>query len=482
MKTESRWSCCRALTLALGAASLAFSLIGCAQPRKPNVIVFVVDMLRPDHLGIYGYPKNTSPNLDRVARKGVIFDHAFSAAPWTLPSTVSLLTGLLPSEHGATRKIIDQKTQVITFPSDPDIWLPRIFKENGYATVGFHTHQYLRRDVSNIFKAFDEYYYPPAEHVKLQQYTQGSAPWTQYMYLDTLYPACEKWLEKNSKKAFFMYIHVIDVHGPYSEIRLLDQDEAFVRRGLADGSIEFQKMPQVDMYSPTDTKDPYKFYLYDGQIHYMDAYLGSLMSKLEELGISRDTYVVFAADHGEEFGEHHDYWGHGKYLYNTQISVPLVLLSHANLKDMPRRITNHVNTVGLLPTMAEIVGIKVGQPYSGRSFSSLLVERNEPRDWRYLSVNETARAHGLDAITIDGRFKLITDLSTEQYELFDLQDDPREIHPVDLQGLQGEQAGRFRELLALRRALEERHEAKELGNFEMDPATLDALKTLGYTE
>ncbi len=463
-------------------ALLGVVLSSCSEPHRPNFVIVVVDTLRPDHLGLYGYNKNTSPNLDRLAEQGIVFDNAFSAAPWTLPSTFSLLTGLLPSEHGATDIVVDETTQGISFPSDPEIWLTGEFQAQGYATVGFHTHPYLHRSVSNIHKAFDEYHYPVSRHVGDQSFAQEGATWTEYMYLDTLYPAAEEWLEANSRREFLMYLHAIDVHGPYDEVRLLDEDRDLVETGLADGSIEFKKMENSHLYPLSARDAQHQSYLYDGHIKYMDVYLQRLVDKLEELGIADDTYVVLTSDHGEEFGEHHDYWGHGRYLYNTQVKVPLVMLSHRDLKAAPGRITSHVNTVGLLPTLAKIAGFELETNFDRRSFFQLLLGQEKDEHRRYLSVSETERAKGSDSIMTSGRFKLITDHGIGTQEFYDLLRDPGELRPLDVRDLQGQVKDEYDELVSLQRTLLDSRKARASESIELDSDAVDALRALGYLQ
>jgi arylsulfatase A-like enzyme len=255
------------------------------------------------------------------------------------------------------------------------LWLPKIFSEQGYATVGLHTHRYLHRSVSNIYRAFDEYYYPVDRFVGGQKFLSEGRHWTDYMYLDTLYPACDEWLEANYEREFLMYVHVIDVHGPYNRVRILEEDRQSVEKGLEDGSIAFSKIPGTDLYALGDAD---KKYLYDGHIRYVDEYLQKLVGKLAELGVRDDTYVIFTSDHGEDFGEHGGQWGHGHSVYNTQIRIPLVVLLHRDLAAARRRIRGHVNTVGLLATLAELAGIELPPRMGCRSFARLLRSSSEP--------------------------------------------------------------------------------------------------------
>ena len=469
-----------ALALAMALAWLTAVPAHASTERRPNFVIFLVDMLRADHLGTYGYPKRTSPHLDRLAQTGIVFERAYSPAPWTFPSTVSLLTGLLASEHGAGERRVDERTRQITFPAEPDVWLPARFASRGYATVAFHSHPYLRRGVSNVHEAFEEFY----DSVGDPHGSGASAHWTphaaRHMYLDSLYPLVERWLSAHRDEPFLMYVHVIDVHGPYAVARLLDEDRRQVGHGLASGTLRFQKLPGVGLYPSTDRPGAHKSFLYDGHVLAVDQYLGKLHEQLVALGIADDTYVIFAADHGEGFGEHGDYWGHGRYVYEDQIRVPLAFLSHRSLRRAPRRIASHVNTVGLLPTLAELAGVEVSERLQARGFDELLRAAPASGAWRYLSASGASIDDRFHAITIDGRYKMITDRTNGAREFYDLHEDPGERHPLDRGRAQAHVRSRLDELIARQAALDASRSPAKAQSLELDGASVKALEALGY--
>jgi arylsulfatase A-like enzyme len=460
--------------------------LGCSRPaeparasgRPPNFVIFLVDMLRPDHLGTYGYPKRTSPNLDRLANRGIVFERAYSAAPSTFPSTVSLLTGLFAAEHGAGERRVDAHTRKITFPADPSAWLPPLFARHGYATVAFHSHPYLRRDVSNIYKAFEEYYDSVADPNGTGLTPEWDPRAVQKMFLDRLYPHVETWLRSHRSRPFLLYLHVIDVHGPYTAPNLLDEDVG-VQRAIAAGNLILPKMPGLELYSASDRPNPNKAYLYDGQIHSVDAYLGRLHAELESLGIAADTYLIFTSDHGEGFGER-DYWGHGKYVYDDQIHVPLAFLSHAGLRAHSGRLSQHVNTAGLLLTLAELAGIEVDPTLRERGFAELLREAPLPNRWRYESRSGGTRDAQRRALTIDGRYKLITERETGSREFYDLRDDPHEERKLDPASVEPGVRARLDALLARRTEIDATLRSARAETRELDDASVHALETLGY--
>jgi arylsulfatase A-like enzyme len=236
------------------------------------------------------------------------------------------------------------------------------------------------------------------------------------------------------------------------------------------------------MYQASYVPNPGKSYLYDGHIRFVDDHLGMLHRKLESLGIADDTYIVFTSDHGEGFGEHGDYWGHGKYLYDAQIRVPLVLLSHRNLRAAPRRIVGHVNTVGLLPTLAALAGIELDEPYASRGFRSLLLASSGSSEWRYPSVSSGSLGGQLDAITLDGRYKLITDHQNDTREFFDLLEDPSERSPIDPERQPAAVRARLDELIAYQSTPQRSVTAAAPETHELDEREIRALEALGYVQ
>jgi arylsulfatase A-like enzyme len=399
---------------------------GCSNSQKnssfsktsSNVIIFLVDKLRPDHLGIYGYHKKTSPNIDRLARQAIVFDNAYSPCPWTYPSVVSLLTGLVPHSHGAT---MVKKKMVVT---NPETWLPLVFKKNGYTTVCFHTHPFLRKNVSNIHSGFEEYYDP-------SEIKKGNSRFSEHMYLDTLYPACKRWLEENYLKSFFMYIHVIDVHGPYSKMHVLAEDKEQLNKLLKD-NYNFPRLENGMLVSSSSTPYPHKSLLYDGHIFDIDMYFSRLFNKLKELGIDKKTLLIFTSDHGEGFGEH-NCWNHGRNVYENQIRIPLIFFSPESVGLKPGKISTLVNTVSLIPTLLDIQGANIDKQRDGKSFLPILSDGRIR--WKYNSLSDAClgrKEKDPDAFMIDNHFKLVTDKKNKTHSLFDLFEDPDEVHPIKL--------------------------------------------------
>jgi arylsulfatase A-like enzyme len=408
-----------------------------------------------------------------LARQGIVFDNAYAPCPWTYPSVVSLLSGLFPSSHGAT--LLKLKERKIVNPK-PNIWLPRVFKEKGYTTVCFHTHPYLRKEVVNIHLGFDEYYDPSEKK-------RGERQFSDFMFFDTLYPPCERWLEENYQKPFFMYIHIIDVHGPYNKARVLEEDKELLNK-LIKEKYAFPKLKNGMFASATPYPNPYKSLFYDGHISYVDKYFGKLFNKLQTLGIGKNTLLILTSDHGEGFGEH-NCWNHGGNVYEHQIRIPLIFCSHEFAKQKSGRISGIVNTVGLIPSLLDMLGINIDNYVEGKSFFPLILSDNNK--WRYNSLSDGCYGKELkdspDAFMVDTHLKLITKKKSGAQYLFNLKEDPREMHPITLNGKISRQSKETLKYLGSKRKnfLREINKNKKERAFKkLKKDTIKDLKTLGY--
>ncbi len=461
--------------------SLAATLSGCGQDSAsrnapaPNFIVVVVDMLRPDHLGIYGYEKNTSPRIDELAENGLVFDAAYAPGTWTYASTVSLFTGLYPSSHGASRDWEAGNPAVLNIISDPSKWLPPKLAEREYDTLMFHTHSYLRAAEPSWQDAFGEVRDLAAE-------PDGG------QYIDTIFWAVHDWLRSHSDQPFFMYVHSLDVHGPWTTLRPLEEDyeEIFGTRGPRyigqrerDG-VDLAWREKMRAYWPA-SKGPHNRVLYDGHIRLVDSYIGRLYDELVDLGIADNTYLILTSDHGESFGEH-DFWGHGHGVYEEMIRIPLIVGSHRHTQ-LGRRIPELVNSAGLLPTILDLAGTNVDSEVDAPSFARLL-EPQAPDSWRYLSVSESVYYESdHQAVSIDPRWKLITDLRSQQAQLFDLTSDPDELSPLGPEDLEGRAADKMRELIGFRDRFYAHASQQRLSKQEdLSEEEIRRLRALGYLQ
>jgi arylsulfatase A-like enzyme len=338
-------------------ALLALVALGCRSLLRRGLsptrgyILISIDTLRADHLGAYGYARATSPFLDSLAGRGVLFENAFAQIPSTLPSHMSMFTGLYPGEHGV-------------YPPDhvlaPDIpTLPEVFRRRGFATGG-HTEGGYVHGGYGFARGFDEFSHE-AEHL------EDDAGRTFARGLAFL-----RRVEKTDR--FFLFLHTYAVHDPYFPFGRYedlywrgDPPDTFPATGpnLLDFNRGKKKI----------TPEALEYYkaCYDASINYVDDVLRDFFSGLEALGLDDEVTVIVTSDHGEEFLEHGK-MAHQQ-LYRESLHVPLVVL-HPDLR-RGKRVRSLVQTIDLAPTLFALAGIDPGRSLSGRSLLPLLVGKDD---------------------------------------------------------------------------------------------------------
>ena len=277
-------------------------------PAASNLILIVIDTLRRDHLSVYGYKRPTSPNLERLARGSVVFEECRAQSSWTQPSTLSLLSGLYPTRHGAHEYAT----------VDPEIdFLSEELVEAGFATAAFSGNPNVSPQLS-MDQGFETFQFMGGEQAK------------DYPDVSELLRSAEQWLERRSpRERFFLYLHLMNVHGPY---RAPDE---FRRRFMEEPAAEFKfqcklwtdVMRKGEVARREDFGDAHRNDLvarYDGAIAYTDQEIGAFLDRLESRGILEDSLLIVTSDHGEELFDHGGF-GHGFTLYSEMLDVPLIL-------------------------------------------------------------------------------------------------------------------------------------------------------------
>ncbi len=404
---------------------------------KANIILAVIDALRPDHLGCYGYSRETSLNIDRIAREGVIFTNAISQASWSWPSIASLFTSLYPSQH--------QVTDIFGYPLKKSLTtLAEILKGEGYITGA----------ISNN-----------AGISKLYQFDQGFDYFNEKCMDACLWKSAEcmtsqilPWLEKNYHSPFLLYLHYMDPHAPYNP------------------PSPFKGMLNKSGESDIDRLISY----YDGEIRYVDYHLGKLLSKLKELGIDDNTLLIIMADHGEEFLEHGSL-AHGPTLgdptlYEEVIRVPLIF-RYPDLFPRGKIVKGVVRSIDIAPIILDVAGIPKFKDMEGVSLLPLLSGRVQ--DLKLTAFSETGELMGRGKKSLrSSTWKLISDYSSSEIELYDLQNDPDEIH-----NLAAEEFELIGDLLKIMNNIQKSFTVSEYPSEEkvrIDEETREKLRSLGY--
>jgi arylsulfatase A-like enzyme len=447
----------RALVPVLLLAALALAAVFALRraPARPRHLVLIsIDTLRQDRLGAYGYPRPTSPALDALAARGVVFENAFSPCSWTVPSHVSLLTGLHPSRHG----VRGRRDRIGASATTLAEWL----QARGFET-GAVVNSNLLDATRGFARGFDHF-----ERVGFQRF----APAAPEVHARAL-----RWLEGRGERPFFLFLHHYDVHSDYSPApeyrRMFLRPYAGIATG-ATGQLAAQRLGRLEL-GPVDAERLSD--LYDAEIRQLDDELGRFFAELERRGVLRETAVIVTSDHGEEFLEHGGFL-HGRTLHGELVRVPLVLAGPG----IPagRRVASPASLEDVLPTAASLLGVDAPAQLDGVDLSASFRGGPEPgrertlwfeTDW-WLEQPEGSWKRAVQ----QGRWKLHYGRPDDRFALYDLATDPGE--RTDLAAQQPERLAELRALLEPQLGPRSRAEQRE----ELSPEEIEQLRELGYLE
>ena len=301
--------------------------------KEPNVIFILIDCLRPDHLGCYGYKRDTSPTIDRLAQEGIIFTNAYCNAPWTKPSVASIFTSLYPNVH----KVINYSNVL----PEGVLTIAEILKNHGYKTYFFNGGNVFIKKEFNFDQGFDEYTF-------LSHKSKNAMDLT-----------CEilAQISKIRGEKYFAYLHYMDAHTPYNKN---EYNNLFIKNGnknFEPGSPKsrsnvIRELTYTGKLSAEGKKNIIS--LYDGQIRFIDENIKKIVSFLMSENRLKDTVIIITSDHGEEFWEHNNF-EHGHTLYNELLRVPLIITGN---KIEHSEIASPVSLIDLSSTILEIVNIE----------------------------------------------------------------------------------------------------------------------------
>jgi arylsulfatase A-like enzyme len=326
-----------------------------AQP--PSIVLITIDTLRRDHLSFYGYNRKTTPGLERLRNELVVFEHAVSTSSWTKPSTASLMTGLYPGEHGgfANFKVRDDVPM-----------LAEAFAAAGYQTAAFSGNPLVSERIG-LERGFQHF-----------EFMGGLQP-KDYADILQILDRARSWLAANSASPFFIYIHLMNVHGPYRA------PESYKDRFVDGPTVAFSfgselwldiarrrelgRRAEITEAHLRDIKGAY-----DGSIAYTDAALGEFVQELRRDGLLDRSVLVMTSDHGEEFFDRGSF-GHMRTLHTEMIDIPLLIRLPGG-QGAGMRVSDPVSLIDVPPTLLELAGQLHAQPGKrfgrGRSLLPLL--------------------------------------------------------------------------------------------------------------
>jgi len=341
--------------------------------NAPNVLLIVLDTVRAQSLSLYGYSRNTSPQLAQLAQAGVRFDRARASASWTLPSHASMFTGRWPHELSAR---LDQPLDG-AFPT-----LAEYLRERGYATAGFVANTFFCNAWYGLGRGFTHYEDVAVTPLEVMRSTTLGRRLVQQMVAPphdrptarferkdaaTINRETLAWLDQHPKQQpFFLFLNYYDAHDPYMTTGEPEHPCGLRPTSSADQAC-LRDWHRADVKKRTDREVMLARDCYDDCITELDNHLGRLFASLEQRGLLKNTVVIVTSDHGEEFREHGGY-GHGQSLHGEVIRVPLVISAPAKVPSA-QVVRESVSLRDLPATVVDLLGLQTGSPFPGRSLS-----------------------------------------------------------------------------------------------------------------
>lgn len=352
--------------------------------QRPNIVLVSIDSLRADHVGCYGYARDTTPFLDQLARRGVRFETAVSTTSWTLPAHAAMLTGLVDVTHG----VMDNGKAL----SRNHVTLAELLADGGYHTAGFFGGPYLH-PIFGFGQGFDVYESCMSPGLDLadprprpDQHAMSHADITGPRTRTKVRSWADGRAADDDGQPYFLFVHLWDVHydfTPPPEYAELFTDRAY--SGPADGALMSNPAIEPGM-SAADRQ--HVLGLYDAEIRFTDDVLKGIWSDLAERGLTENTLLVVTSDHGEEFFEHGQK-GHNKTLFDEVVRVPLVIAWEGEELAAGSVVREQVQIIDLVPTLAFAAGVRHRFATQGRDLGPALVGGS-------LGAREALLALGID--------------------------------------------------------------------------------------
>ena len=433
------------------------------QPPR-GIILISLDTLRADHLGIYGYHRNTTPYIDAFARENIIFENAVVQSACTLPSHMSIMTSLYPSSHG-----VQSETQRL---SEEHVTLAELVRKGGYKTAAFADGAFMR-GVYGFNKGFDLYDGDKREGIAC------------------ILPKAKKWLEENKSNPFFLFVHCYDIHDPYTPPP--PYDSIFHDFTYTGNFIPTTQNMQAAAWRRKEVHDEDLRHikaLYDGGIRYTDEKIGAFLSFLHDAGLKDNTLIIITSDHGEEFQEHGSFL-HWKLYFRPNLHVPLIM----HIPGFPKkeiRINELVQSIDIFPTILDSADLPPYKKAQGKSLVPLIKRKSSiirHALWRLfhpLNGNEKTafaehkeskgkKRHDYSIIT--GHYQMIYSVSPKATHLFNIKDDHLAQNDIAKER-QAVLDGMMSQFNAMYGVLP-RHRAP---TFILDEQTSEQLQALGYID
>lgn len=417
--------------------------------RHPDIVIITVDTLRFDRVSFYGYHRPTTPHIDALLERGVSFTQARVPEPLTAPAMSSMVTSLYPHEHGASRNGLRMRQGLASFVS--------ILRQHGYETAAFVGNWTLKNKLSGL-----------AEHFASYNEVFDRKRWFGLFFAEAtaedLTEEALGWIDghlESSRRPFLVWVHYVEPHAPYR-----------MQREFAAG------------IGISDTGQASRKDRYDTEVAFVDHSIGDLLEGVK--ATSRSTLVHFASDHGESLGEH-DYWGHGRHLYDATLHIPMGFAWEGEIE--PRTVDAPASLLDLGPTTLGLLGLEVPNAFRGYDWTPVLAgEAPAPMDRATHHQAHKGAVQGdggtqarrqglLEVARIADRHKEIMRVRTKKLRLYDLSRDAQESsnlsQAAEPTNELAEWLGQVREGLAA---------SDELPPPTLDEESIEQLRALGYID
>jgi len=387
-------------------AIIFFNFFSCQKKNEAaNIILITIDTLRADHLSCYGYYRNTSPKMDKIAKGGVLFQNAIASSSFTPPSMATIFTSKNPSSHGVKHGVFNKGNvynQEVLLGSF--VTLAEVLKGNGYATFGFHTNPHLSSEFG---------------------FAQGFDFFKQYNFVDAkeLNTEVLKFKEKiESGGKYFLWVHYFDPHWPYFKREPWISSYSLYNGPVGEKGSDIKMWPEkfAEKMHLKEDKNllSYMVARYDSEINFVDKYVGELINSFKN---DSHTLLIITSDHGEEFFEHGDFT-HGFQLYEESIRVPLIINFPSKIPE-GMKVQTQVGIIDIMPTILDILDIKTSNEFEGKSIIPLISQNKKGERILYSELYRFGKK------LVCARFKnckYIYNIKENKEEFYDLNSDPNE--------------------------------------------------------
>ncbi|MBI3366729.1 sulfatase-like hydrolase/transferase [Candidatus Roizmanbacteria bacterium] len=390
-----------------------------------NLILISIDTLRPDHMGIYGYEKNTTPYIDKWAKNAFVFTNVVTVVPQTYPSFAALMTGLHPFESG----IISSNFENTSLPLSSNVeTIAKLLKKNNYQTGAFVSNVVISPNISNLNMGFDSY----------QMIEYGSYKDKNFR---SIVEQSGKWMNNAKTNKFFLWIHLMGPHYPYNPSLnnrcIFNKNFCSYISNKSDQDIENERIDKWGCQEKGISLNRIDLMktLYDGKIADTDDQVRGIMENISKFGLEKNSIVVIYGDHGEGF-DHQYLFGHGFVLYDSEVKIPLII-KHPELSLSPKKINRLIDNTDIFPTILDLLSIPQNNlSLSGISFSDEFDTNNifslifrKRRNASYLTNNYLSKF-----AIYDGKYKFMLSgndiclYKNQKEELYDVINDKNELN------------------------------------------------------